>query len=228
MQKTRFRLGTAIAFLVVASSSARAQESLDIVSAANASLSVDQVLSGNSLELGHIGNSLAFTADIATDQAIALGINMTAGDFNLQQNDAVLALISDAAASEANAGTTSSQSLVGQILKAEPVSSLHNAVSVDIGATGDVAGNVGLNAASGVFNLQSNAVVIAAAPGSILAEAHANLTQHAQQNLSVHHDAVNEVNATISLDGVSGNVGINIASGVGNIQSNTLTTARPF
>jgi hypothetical protein len=36
------------------------------------------------------------------------------------------------------------------------------------------------------------------------------------------------VAATIILDGVSGNVGMNLASGVGNVQSNSITIARPF
>ena len=41
-------------------------------------------------------------------------------------------------------------------------------------------------------------------------------------------DAVNDVAATIILDSVSGNVGMNLASGVGNVQSNSITIARPF
>ena len=105
---------------------------------------------------------------------------------------------------------------------------MHNVVSVDISASDDVAGNVGVNAASGAFNVQSNAIAIAAAPASMLAQAQAGLAQNVEQTFSAHHDVVNEVAATVILDGVSGNVGMNFASGVGNVQSNSITIARPF
>jgi hypothetical protein len=229
MQRTKFRLATAIAVLAFAPIGASARDSLDIAAAASASLNDEQTLSGNTLELGSFDNSLGFAGDIATDASGAIGLNMTAGDFNLQQNAAVLAMISDAASSETYASTSLAQTLFGNTLNGEAAESqMRNAVGVDITATGDVAGNVGLNAVSGAFNLQSNAVAIAAVPGSMLAQAQAGLMQNMQQNLSVHHDAVNDVAATIILDGVSGNVGMNLASGVGNVQSNSITIARPF
>jgi hypothetical protein len=229
MQRTLFRIGTAIAVLALAPIGAFAEESLDIAAAANASLTAAQNLSNNSLELGSIDNSLDFAADIATEAGGAIGLNMTAGDFNLQDNAAVLALLADATGGETYASTSLVQSAFGQSFNGDTSNAhLHNVVSVDISATDDVAGNVGLNAASGVFNIQSNAVAIAAVPGSILAQSFANLSQEARENLSVHNDTVNEVEATIILDGVSGNIGMNLASGVGNVQSNSITIARPF
>jgi hypothetical protein len=229
MQRTKFRLGTAIAVLAMAPTGAIADDSLDIAAAAHASLIGAQILADNALELGSIDNSLGFAADIATEASGAIGLNMAAGDFNLQDNAAVLALIADSTGSETYAGTSLLQSLSGQSgTSALANAHLHNAVSVDIGATGDVAGNVGLNAASGVFNIQSNAVAIAAVPGTMLAQSFADLSQEARHDLSVHQDALNEVAATIILDGVSGNIGMNLASGVGNVQSNSVTIARPF
>jgi trimeric autotransporter adhesin len=229
MQRTKFRLATAIAVLALAPIGASAQDSLDIASAASAMLNEEQTLSDNTLELGSFDNSIDFAGDVATDASGAIGLNMTAGDFNLQDNAAVLALIADAASSETYAGTSLSQTLFGNTLDgAAADAQMRSAVSVDISASGDVAGNVGLNAVSGAFNIQSNAVAIAAVPGSMLAQAQAGLTQNAQQNLSIHHDAVNDVMATIILDSVSGNVGMNLASGVGNVQSNSITIARPF
>jgi trimeric autotransporter adhesin len=192
-------------------------------------LEEEQTISENTLELGSYDNSIGFAADIATEASGAIGLNMTAGDFNLQQNAAVLALIADSASSETYASTSLSQNLFGNTLNGGAGDAqMRNSVSVDVSASGDVAGNVGLNAVSGAFNVQSNAVAIAAAPASLLAQAQAGLTQNAQQNLSTHHDAVNGVDATIILDSVSGNVGMNLASGVGNIQSNSITIARPF
>ena len=229
MQRTKFRRGAAIAVLAIVPTGATAAEALDISAAANASLAVEQILSDNSLELGSFDNSVTFAADIATEATGAIGLNMAAGDFNLQDNAAVLALIADAPQSAIYAGTSLSQSLLGQDFNGQSTNAhMHNTVSVDIGASGEVAGNVGLNAASGAFNIQSNAVAIAAAPASMLAQSHAGLHQDAQQNLSVHRDTVNEVAATIILDGVNGNIGMNLASGVGNLQSNSVTIARPF
>ena len=229
MQQTKFRLATAIAVLALAPVGASAQDSLDIAAAASAALDAEQTLSGNALVFGSFDNSVSFAADIATETSGAIGLNMTAGDFNLQNNAAVLALIADSASSEAYASTSLLQTLFGQTADGGgPDAHMRNAVNVNISASGDVAGTVGLNAVSGAFNLQSNAVAIAAVPGSLLAQAQAGLTQNAQQNHSTHHDAVNGVEATIILDGVSGNVGMNLASGVGNVQSNSITIARPF
>jgi len=125
---------------------------LDIAATANAILTGEQILSGNALELGNIDNSVTFAGDIATEASGAIGLNMISGDFNLQKNAAVLALIADTTASETYADTSLLQSLFGQAL-----GSVHmrNAVSVDLNATGDVAGNVGLNAASGAFNTRA-------------------------------------------------------------------------
>jgi len=229
MQRTKFRLATAIAVLAFAPVGASAQESLDIAAAASAMLHEEQTLSGNALAFGSFDNSVSFAADIATETSGAIGLNLTAGDFNLQNNAAVLALIADSASSETYASTSLLQTLFGQTADGSSADALmRNAVDVDISASGDVAGNVGLNAVSGAFNVQSNAIAIAAVPGSMLAQAQAGLIQNAQQNLSMHHDTVNGVSATIILDSVSGNVGMNLASGVGNVQSNSITIARPF
>jgi hypothetical protein len=229
MRRTKFRVATAIAALTLAPIGAFARDSLDIAAAASATLSDEQTVSSNTLELGNFDNSISFAADIATETSGAIGLNMTAGGFNLQDNAAVLAWIADAASSETYASTSLLQNLFGNVLDGGPADArMRNAVSVDISASGDVAGNVGLNAVSGAFNVQSNAVAIAAVPGSVLAQAQAGLTQNAEQSLSIHHDAVNDVMAAIILDSVSGNVGMNLASGVGNVQSNSITIARPF
>jgi hypothetical protein len=208
---------------------ASAEDSLDIAASASATLSDEQAISNNILQLGHFDNSVSFAADIATDASGALGINMVAGDFNLQKNAAVLAMISDPTTSASSASTSLLQDVFGNAFNVGAVdATMHNVVSVDISTSDDVAGNVGVNAVSGVFNVQSNAIAIAAAPASMLAQAQAGLAQNAEQNFSVHHDVVNEVAATVILDGVSGNVGMNFASGVGNVQSNSITIARPF
>jgi hypothetical protein len=229
MQQPKFRLATAIAVLAFAPVNAFAEDSLAIAALANATLNEEQTLSDNALQPGHLDNSVSFAADIATDASGALGINMAAGDFNLQKNAAVLAMISDPASNASSASTSLLQNVFGNAFNIDSTdATMHNVVSVDISASDDVAGNVGVNAASGAFNVQSNAIAIAAAPASILAQAQAGLMQNVEQNSSTHHNVVNEVAATVILDGVSGNVGMNFASGVGNVQSNSITIARPF
>ena len=176
-------------------------------------------------------NSVSFAADIATETSGAIGLNMTAGDFNLQNNAAVLALIADSASSETYAEhvAVADASSARRPTAAERTLMMRNAVNVDISASGDIAGNVGLNAVSGAFNLQSNAVAIAAVPGSMLAQAQARPDRRTRSRTS---PCITTPSTTCrprsSLDSVSGNVGMNLASGVGNVQSNSITIARPF
>ena len=99
-----------------------------------------------------------------------------------------------------------------------------NSVSVT-GALSTADGNLGLNAAAGAFNIQKNALVIASVTGGHLAEATSGVLQHSEQNNSVVEDVTNNVNFASSLTGASGNIGVNIAAGVGNLQLNTLTIA---
>ncbi len=86
-------------------------------------------------------------------------------------------------------------------------------------------GNIGVNAAAGAFNIQKNALVIATVTGGHLAEATAGTMQDIENNVSVVEDVTNNVSIGGSLIGASGNIGVNLASGVGNLQLNTLTIA---
>ena len=49
--------------------------------------------------------------------------------------------------------------------------------------------------------------------------------QDVEENVSVVEDVTNNVSIGASLIGASGNIGVNLASGVGNLQLNTLTIA---
>jgi len=101
---------------------------------------------------------------------------------------------------------------------------IDNSVSVT-GALSGADGNLGLNAAAGAFNIQKNALVIASVTGGHLAEATSGVIQHSESNDSTQEDTTNNVNFASSLTNASGNVGVNIAAGVGNLQLNTLTIA---
>ena len=84
---------------------------------------------------------------------------------------------------------------------------------------------IGLNAAAGAFNIQKNALVIASVTGGHLAEATSGVMQHSENNRSVVEDVTNDVTLRVVADERFGNIGVNIAAGVGNLQLNSLTIA---
>ena len=95
-----------------------------------------------------------------------------------------------------------------------------NAVTID-SVKGN--GNIGVNGASGAFNAQENVLTMAVVKDGALAEANAGIMQVSWGNNIISVGGSNS--ATIkNVDG-NGNIGVNAASGVGNIQSNSLTIA---
>ena len=185
-------------------------------------LANEQSLSGITLDLAATHNAATSAVDVSTEPFETVDLDIVSGDFNLQDNAFALTFSDEA-------HSTSAQSLLGLAFSAVPASSeMRNTLDVEITADDGVAGHVGFNAAAGAFNLQSNMVVIAAFPMSVLAHSIASNEQAAQQNISTHHDAINEIDASIALGTVSGSVGINIAAGVGNVQLNSVTTTLGF
>jgi hypothetical protein len=174
-----------------------------------------------------------------------VGINLVAGDYNLQENAAVLAS-ADAgiaflsgtelgggnltvASGGAEAGSFSLQNLfdVGFNDTTYDIqnSVVSNTVSVGAGTLDGASGNIGLNAAAGAFNIQKNALVIASVTGGNLAEATAGVWQNSNSSTSYNETVTNTVNLGDSLTNASGNIGVNLASGTGNLQLNSLTMA---
>ena len=188
----------------------------------------EQILTGMELELGASTylNTVTTAVDVSTDPDEIIDLDMTQGDSNLQDNAFSLTFTSEIAQSALQ------QSLLGQSFNrnsAEPANTQErNTVSAGISAPDGVSGTVGINAAAGAFNIQKNSAVIAVMPGSMLAQSFGSITQNGIGNFSLHHDVINDVTAIITLDSVSGNVGINLASGVGNVQLNSVTTALSF
>jgi len=217
LRKTRIVIGAAMAALFIGSGGARADEPL---------LTDEQILSAIDLEPGDSENALSPTADVSTTATETIDLNWTAGDSNFQDNAFVLSFTSD------DAQSLFRQALLGLGFNKETAAlaqaGLHNMIDAAISAPDGVEGTVGVNAASGAFNVQKNAAAIAVIPGSMLALSSAGIGQEAAGNFSLHHDATNDVTATITLNNVSGNVGINLASGVGNVQLNSVTTALSF
>jgi len=169
-----------------------------------------------------------------------IGLNMASGWYNMQSNSAVLAVsTSDSPNADdggwSEASTTALQSLLGNFYGARGTilpeddegsgGGGNNFRDRNTASVGNVsgAGNIGVNAAAGAFNMQQNLLTLAVASDSSLAEASAAVVQSAFLNVVEAQDTINVTDAgTIS---GTGNVGVNIAAGVGNMQSNSLTAA---
>jgi hypothetical protein len=159
-----------------------------------------------------------------------IGLNMAAGDYNVQENAAVISSAESLDGSgAAEAGSFSLQNLYDTGFNDRSFelenTNIDNTVSIGAGFADGADGNIGVNAAAGAFNIQKNALVIATVTGGNLAEATAGTMQDVEENRSVHEDTTNNVFIGSSLIGASGNIGVNLAAGVGNLQLNSLTIA---
>jgi hypothetical protein len=229
---------------------------VDADALAQATLDDKQIIDGNSVEfedyqntqatdLGitsepEVGTSLAHAAtytntvsaggDTLANASGNVGINMAAGDYNLQENAAVIASAeSNDGSGGAEAGSFSLQNLYSNGFNDLSFdlqnTVITNTVSIGAGLGNGADGNIGVNGAAGAFNIQKNALALATVNGGTLAEATAGTMQDVEQNLSYHEDTTNSVSIGSSLIGASGNIGVNLAAGVGNLQLNSLTIA---
>tara|TARA_R110000772_G_scaffold5252_20_gene18833 strand:- start:181 stop:1197 length:1017 start_codon:yes stop_codon:yes gene_type:complete len=170
-----------------------------------------------------------------------IGVNLAAGYFNDQMNAASIAVSSnsdpEAAGGWAEASTTSLQSQLGVAQFATPGTILdeddpeeggafnnfrdRNTV---MGGTVTGSGNIGVNAAAGSLNQQANLMTLAVANDTTLAEANSGLIQASTLSFVEQQDSINLVSG-LTLNGASGNIGVNFAAGAGNQQLNSLTIA---
>lgn len=100
-----------------------------------------------------------------------------------------------------------------------------NRAIIESGAGAGATGNVGLNIAAGSGILQSNAAAIASTESQdVFATASAYANQATMSNLTFNvDDSSNDAILEAALSGASGNIGVNVASGAGNTQSNQLS-----
>jgi hypothetical protein len=192
--------------------------------AQNASVVTLQDLDGKTVDNGGVPyvNAVTVNLNITTPTAE----NHDSGDDNLQSNDL------DAPPTADGADATVSQSLRHSRFNADSANSdpgqVRNSADVGVTVTGDAFGNAALNAAAGAFNLQANSAAIAMVPTGELADSMAVLSQFTLQDFAVQHDTTNELTTNIVLEDVSGNLGINVATGAGNTQANTAAIATQF
>ncbi|MGF6922029.1 hypothetical protein [Paraburkholderia sp. 40] len=179
----------------------------------------------------HINNEAAATLNATTGTNAAsnvsgnLGINIAEGIDNAQSNDVSLASV-DVGNVFGNAQDFNVQSSGGS-------ATIHNFnlnASIGNGSLSGVTGNVGVNIASGIGNAQDNALagaVTTTSPGKALTTAMDATDDNSQSATMTVHGQF-QGTATLGADtlkGASGNIGVNIAGGAGNLQHNGLAIA---
>jgi len=227
------------------------QENAAVISSADGSFPAETATSSHSFALGGaIGGSKSI--DVAVDgsfyysssqsseagntyETISANVNGSlsldisySASFSISGSSASASARSARTSGAAEAGSFSLQTLYDNGFNDESYewenTQVRNTVTVT-GALSAADGNLGLNAAAGAFNIQKNALVIASVTGGHLAEATTGALQHSEKNDSVVEDVINNVTFSSSLVNASGNIGVNLAAGVGNLQLNTLTIA---
>lgn len=197
----------------------------------------------NRIPIGYFAPIVNTVTPFNVSGAGNLGLNVAAGYYNAQQNDAALAVSGFTGGNGDGSGGWSEASLLSLQFSANnyygpydlpqrdpedgpfdgpAFDDYRDRNTVSVGTiSGD--GNIGVNAAAGAFNIQQNAMVLAVSEDTVLAKATAGVIQTALGNTVVAMNSVNTVNAgNITGDG---NMGVNLASGVGNMQHNSLTIA---
>lgn len=155
-----------------------------------------------------------------------IGINVAEGVDNAQSNDASLASV-DTGNVFGNAQIFSSQSSGGT---AQVNNFMLNA-SLGDGSLSNVSGNLGVNIAAGVANVQNNSLAASttnlkdgAAPLAVAMVATDDNSQSASLSFQGSISGTAMIGAG-ALQNSTGNIGVNIAGGAGNLQHNGLAIA---
>lgn len=183
--------------------------------------------------LGQVTNTSYLNGDALWSASGNIGVNIASGAQNMQANNV---------AGATGNGTDNSaphQSAVAQIFDTQsggPFSGslafgTSNSASVGGNALRAAKGNIGANVASGAQNVQANNLAISrnhTGTNSFSLTKVSQITMgRLTANLPTQCPSVTPVNtATVgghSLMNASGNIGLNVAAGYGNLQNNTLT-----
>ena len=174
-------------------------------------------------------NSASASGDALSDASGNIGANIAAGVGNAQANDGALSAVDgdNVFASAMVFNSQSTDSNFGTDLPSGPDAGLFYDASVSDNVLANASGNIGLNVAAGVGNAQSNAVAASVNSSGNVASASADSEQLTEMNDVV---AGMDLDNTASLSGSAlsaavGNIGVNIAAGVGNAQHNGLSIA---
>ena len=216
---------------------------IDPDSAAHAITDAKQIQSYETVtfdpNLGQVFNGDGAVADNDADAGDVtgsgnIGVNVAAGQYNMQENSGNMAVSADANPDAlggwSSAATTGYQSLTGTEYGAATVDFYDFEIPLPYSDDNDANsgkvsgnGNIGVNVAAGAFNQQQNLLTLAVANNSVLSQSTAALWQTASCNyISIQNQDNDATSGTVS---GSGNIGVNVAAGVGNQQMNSLTAA---
>ncbi|KPQ25823.1 MAG: Neuroendocrine-specific golgi protein P55 (NESP55) [Halomonas sp. HL-48] len=223
-----------------------------------------QLNHSNTVTTDKTDNDAIVNGDSGNGASGNIGINVGAGNLNMQANDTSIAKGQDETDGESGPGMSASSfvfpgggnwgddeddaAMVFAKAATFSVQSSSDNTYYDDGTNNNAvldnslqgaSGNIGVNVAAGSGNAQSNGLALAVGSNSS-ADATSGGLQVSYDNLADDDLVVygsrygvyvvnNTNNAQLSggaLSGASGNIGANIASGNGNMQSNTLSIAR--
>lgn len=211
-------------------SSASATDAYGAAWGVDASLATTDVTTQGSLT-EHTNTQVAGTltattgADAAKGVSGNLGINVAEGISNAQSNDVSLASV-DIGNVFGNAQIFSTQSTAGEAR----INNFNLNASIGDGSLSGVTGNVGVNVASGIGNVQNNSLagaVTTTSPGNALTTAMVatdDNSQTAGMTVRGQFQGTAMLGAN-TLANATGNIGVNIAGGAGNLQHNGLAIA---
>ncbi|MCG8357516.1 MAG: hypothetical protein MI920_18290, partial [Kiloniellales bacterium] len=200
---------------------------INVAEAALSTVDNKQIVDDNFVDLtssGELNNLAIIDGTVLGGAAGNIGVNVAVGDNQLQENVAVLSAIgTTAGAGSSDAEAFSVQKSLNNEFDSEEGDVFNNTQLLgDVLAAAD--GNIGLNAATGAYNGQKNALAIAAVTGAAtLSEATAAVLQQTTFNDTLHNDTSNEVKLQGNVaNAATGNIGLNLAAGTNNLQQNTL------
>lgn len=183
-------------------------------------------LVGGSLLLGDI--QLSATLGDALDGAAGnIGVNLASGVGNAQANDVAMSALEDAAMGDSVYASAMVFSDQTSLLSSAEATWFNNFdASVTDGALANAQGNIGVNVAAGVANGQGNALAASVNSAGAVAFANADSNQTATFS-TVELGFLPSLGLAATIDGgalagATGNVQINVASGVGNLQHNAM------
>jgi hypothetical protein len=176
-----------------------------------------------------------------------VGANVAAGDDNVQANAAALSASSAASTSGMGGDWNGGGSSAGEMADAEAFADqsaafngtanfgTSNSASIGGNAFENASGNIGVNVASGDDNEQLNGLAAATTDDNVYATATTSTDQGSSDNHTLNTSSrefcgieLMSNNASLSgnaFEGASGNIGVNVAAGSGNLQANTLSMA---
>lgn len=195
---------------------------VDITSRSSATVDQDQA-AGFNFSYGEGDKAADFNGNAMEDASGNIGVNISAGTGNAQANDAALATIDSGRVFSSAQVFGTQQSLLNE--GTSFIGGYYSAVMED-DALRDASGNIGVNIAAGVGNVQGNAMAASVNSSGRYALATADSDQIAEANVwgtatLLSHDLFAVLGGN-AMSNASGNIGVNIAAGVGNLQHNGL------